>query len=186
MDKYSIILADPPWRFETWSRATGLGRSADQYYPTMTLENICELPVANLIEDNCALFLWCVWPSIFDARKVIEAWGFTYRTLAWEWVKLNPRGEGLHLGLGFYTRSNVEPCLLAVKGDMPVAIRSEQNLLIAPVRGHSQKPDEQYAKIKRLYPEGKRLELFARQKWPDWDCWGNNVSESIDLDIYGS
>lgn len=183
-EKYSIILADPPWRFETWSRATGLGRSPEQHYPTMTIDKLCALPIRQIAADNCALFLWCTWPTIFEAPKVFAAWGFTYRALAWEWVKLNPRAEGLKIGLGFYTRANVEPCLLAVKGTMPVSTGSERNIIIAPVGPHSQKPEEQYGKIKRLYPEGRRIELFARQQREGWDCWGNNLTASINLEDF--
>lgn len=176
MATYSVILADPPWRFEAWSRETGSGRSADQHYATMTIEDICKLPVAELSAENCALFMWCTWPMIFEAPKVMNAWGFTYRTLAWEWMKLNQRAEGLHMGLGYYTRSNLEPCLLAVRGSMPVSARDQREMILAPARRHSQKPDEQYDKIKRLYPDGKRIELFARQEWPGWDVWGNQLS----------
>lgn len=183
---YDIILADPPWNHETWSDK-GQGRSAERHYDTMDLDTIRALPVADLAAKNCALFLWAIWPRIFDAQRVIEAWGFTYRTLAWEWLKLNPSGIGLKMGMGHYTRANPEPCLLAVRGRMPVAVRNERNVLIAPAREHSRKPDEQYAKIGRLYPEGRRLELFARQRWPGWDAWGNEVESTIQLpdsDLY--
>lgn len=184
LDTYAVILADPPWRFQPWSRATGLGRSPEQHYPTMTIDDLCALPVRRLAASNCALFLWCTWPLIFEAPRVFESWGFSYRTLAWEWVKLNPRAEGLKIGLGFYTRANVEPCLLAVRGSMPVQTKKERNVILAPAEAHSRKPDEQYAKIERLYPEGRRIELFARRPRPGWACWGNNVAESIDLEAY--
>jgi N6-adenosine-specific RNA methylase IME4 len=178
---YEIILADPPWDFEVWNRDTGGGRSPSAHYDTMDLDAICALPVAPTVAaENCALFLWAVWPRIFDARRVIEAWGFSYKTLAWEWLKLNPSGIGLKMGMGYYTRANPEPCLLAVRGRMPVAVRNERNVLIAPAREHSRKPDEQYDKIGRLYPYAQgRLELFARQQWPGWDVWGNEVESTV-------
>jgi N6-adenosine-specific RNA methylase IME4 len=178
---YDIILADPPWDFEVWNRDTGNGRSASAHYQTMSLDDICQLPINSLTADNCALFLWAVWPRIFDARTVIEAWGFEYKTLAWEWVKLNPSGLGFHLGMGYYTRANPEPCLLAVKGRMPVAIRSERNLLISPIRQHSRKPDDQYDKIDRLYPDTRRLELFCRYPHPGWDVWGNEIESTVQI-----
>ena len=178
---YDVILADPPWSFEVWGEG-GKGRSAEQHYSVMSLDDICALSVASITNDNCALFLWTLWTHIFDARTVIEAWGFTYRTLAWEWVKLNSGGMGLHMGRGYYTRSNVEPCLLAVRGSMPVAVRDELNVIMSPVRGHSRKPDEQYHKIERLYPDTRRLELFARQRWPGWDIWGNEVECDVVLE----
>lgn len=179
--KYDVILADPPWQFECWDGPRLQRRTAESHYPTMTLEDICDLPVFKMVNDNAALFLWAVWPRIFDARLVIQAWGFEYKTLAWEWVKLNPSGIGFHMGMGHYTRANPEPCLLAVKGSMPVATKGERNLLITPVREHSQKPNEQYAKVDRLYPDTHRLELFARRKWDGWDVWGNEVESTVQV-----
>jgi N6-adenosine-specific RNA methylase IME4 len=180
----------------------------------MNLDDICALtvegvPIKALTAKNCALFIWGVWPRIFDLKPVIESWGFTYKTLAWEWVKLNRSGIGFHLGMGYYTRANPEPCLLAVKGSMPVSIRGERNLLveyeddcdpaiaglpmaglfpsglslplISPVQKHSQKPDEQYSKIDRLYPDYKnRLELFARRPFPGWKSFGNQLPQGSD------
>lgn len=180
MGDYSVILADPPWHYKVWNRDTGSGRSAESHYQTMTLDDICSLPVQELATPDCALFLWAVWPSIFDAREVIEAWGFDYRTIAWAWVKQNKSGFGLFTGMGYYTRANTEPCLLAVRGRMPVQAHDVLSVIMAPIRQHSQKPDGQYDKIDRLYPEGKRIELFARQAWPGWDTWGNQAPNSID------
>lgn len=177
--KYSVILADPPWQFKTYSDK-GKGRSADRHYSTMTLSDICALPVVDFLEDNAALFLWCIWPSIFDAKQVGESWGFTYRALAWEWIKLTQAGE-VRMGMGYYTRSNCEPCLLFVKGSMPVVDKSIKNILVAYYTQHSQKPSEQYDLIQRLYPEGNRLELFARHKQPGWDVWGNEIGPDITL-----
>jgi N6-adenosine-specific RNA methylase IME4 len=147
----------------------------------MTLEEICALPIAELTSDNAALFLWSVWPRIFDAQAVITSWGFTYRTIAWVWVKAKKSGFGFFTGMGYYTRANSEPCLLAVRGRMPVLAHDVLSLIYAPVRKHSQKPDEQYPKIERLY-EGPYLELFARKKHsPKWDVWGNEVESDITL-----
>lgn len=190
--KFDVILADVPWQFRVWNKDTGHGRTAEAHYPTMSLDQICALPVADLAAPNAALFFWGVWPSIFDAQTVIEAWGFTYKTLAFEWIKLNKRWDTKFLpmlshtgydllyklffmGMGYYTRANPEPCLLAIKGKMPVAVRNERNLLIAPIRKHSQKPQEQYEKIERLYPNGRYLELFARHAQPGWVSWGNEA-----------
>ena len=180
MGKYSIILADPPWEYETWSEK-GAGRSTCQHYDTMTLGEICKLDVGSLAANNCALFLWAVWPSIFDAQRVAEEWGFRYATRAWVWVKTKKHGFGIRMGMGNYTRANTEPCLLAVRGKMPVAVHDEMALIYSPVRAHSRKPDEQYTKIARLYPEERRLELFARRTWPGWDVWGNEVESDVRL-----
>lgn len=191
--QYDVILADPPWAYAVWDKDTGSGRSAESHYPTMSLEDICKLPVKDYAADNCVLFLWAVYPSIFDAQNVIEAWGFKYKTLAFEWVKMNTSGKGWHIGMGYYTRANPEPCLLAVRGSMPVAVHDERNLLatyddemfglpiVAKVREHSRKPAEQYGKIERLYPNMRYLEMFARRTRPGWDVFGNQVKNSIDL-----
>ena len=180
--RFDVILADPPWTFKVWNKDTGSGRSASNHYPVMTIDDICNLPVQPLMADNCALFLWATWPNILDAFRVIESWGVTYRTDAWTWVKTNKNGIGVRMGLGYYSRSCVEPCLLAVRGSMPVAAHDVLALIYSPVRKHSQKPDEQYAKIERLYPNGRYLELFARNKnRPNWSYWGNEVENDIEL-----
>ena len=176
MSEYDVILVDPPWSYYSWDAKTGpQGRTAAKHYNTMSVEEICALPVGGLAADNCALFLWAVWPDIFRAQEVIEAWGFTYRTIAWVWAKLNPTGMGFHIGLGYYTRANTEPCLLAVRGSMPPAVKDVRALLVTPVREHSRKPDDQYPRIERLYPQARKLELFARRPRPGWDSWGNEV-----------
>lgn len=203
MTKYQIIYADPAWQFKVWNRDSGQGRSAEAYYRTMPLKDICALPVSEIADKNCVLFLWAVWPSLPDAFKVIDAWGFEYKTLAWEWIKLNKRWDkflpGLFspdsqayntwlprlfaFGMGYYTRANPEPCLLAVKkkGTAKVAVRNERNLLFAPIREHSQKPIEAYDKINRLYPNAwPRLEMFARNSKPDWESAGNEIN-GLDL-----
>lgn len=206
--KYKIIYADPAWEFRVWSRDTGSGRSAEAHYRTMPLEDICRLPVQDIAAPGCVLFLWGVWPSLPDAFKVLEAWDFEYKTLAWEWVKLNklwykylpglfaPDSRAysdwlprlFSIGMGYYTRANPEPCLLAIfkngkkhAPSAPVAVRNERNLLFAPLREHSQKPLEAYEKINRLYPNAwPRLEMFARNTAPGWDFAGNHL-DGLDL-----
>lgn len=180
MNLYSVILADPPWTFSVWNAAKS-DRHASHKYNLMTIDQICSMPIASLADDNCALFLWATWPNIKDAFKVIDAWGFTYRTLAWEWIKAKKSGFGFHFGMGYYTRSNPEPCLLAVKGRMAVAVHNISALIYAPVREHSRKPDEQYDKIKALYPNQNYLELFARHRRPGWDAFGNEIEGSINI-----
>lgn len=199
MAKFDVISADPPWPFRVWSKDTGNGRSAESHYSTMDIDAICALPVGELAADNCALFIWCCWPSLPDAFKVIEAWGFEYKTLGFEWWKLNRRWYDrylpmaatpgshpildrlFHVGMGYYARANSEPCLLAVRGQMPVAVRNVRNYIIAPIQEHSRKPDEQYAKIEALYPDKRYLELFARRKRSGWHSWGNQVDCDIEM-----
>lgn len=201
--KYDVILADPPWEFQVWEPDTGHDRSAESYYSTMGVEGLCALPIKELAAPNCALFLWCVWPSIFKyVPPLLDAWGFEYRTLGFEWWKLNKRWDKAYLpmiqtvesyswlekmfafGMGYYTRANSEPCLLAVRGSMPVAVRNERNFIIAPIQEHSRKPDEQYSKIEALYPNASYLELFARRKSrPGWHYWGNEIEPDLPLNL---
>lgn len=195
---YDVILADPPWSFRVWNRDTGNGRSAESHYPTMTIDELCDLPIGDLAADNCALFLWCVWPSIFEyVPPLLKAWGFEYKTLGFEWWKLNKKWHRAFLpmmlqcgdytflerlffmGMGYYGRANSEPCLLAIRGNMPVVSRAERNFIIAPIQEHSRKPDDQYRKIEALYPEANYLELFARRKRAGWSSWGNQVECDI-------
>jgi len=176
---YDVILADPPWKFSTWS-PRGNGKGPERHYPTMTLDALRALEVNRLAADNCALFLWACWPSIFrDVPGLLESWGFEYRSCAFLWVKANRSGSGFFTGLGYYTRANTEPCLLAIKGKMPVAAHDVPQVLYSPVQGHSQKPADQYNRIERLYPGRRYLELFARRKQPGWSVWGNEVDSDL-------
>lgn len=178
--KYGVILADPPWSYQCWAKNTGpKGRTAAKHYQVMQVEDIAAMPMSDLADENCALFMWAIWPDIFRAQDIMNAWGFTYRTVAWVWAKLNPSSIGFHYGLGNYTRANTEPCLLAIKGSMPPATKDVQALIVSPVREHSRKPDEQYEKIERLYPDVPKIELFARRKREGWDVWGNEVESDI-------
>lgn len=175
---YPVILADPPWAYRKHDKELGWGRTAEANYPTMDTPDICKLVVP--AADNCALFLWGTWPKLPDALQVIEAWGFTYKTIAWVWTKLNKNSMGFFTGMGFYTRGNTEPCLLAVRGRMPVLAHDVQALIVSPVQEHSRKPDDQYRKIENLYG-GPYLEMFARRTRPGWDVWGNEVTSTVEI-----
>lgn len=182
--KYRILLADPPWAFETWSHR-GQGRGASQHYPTMKTEEICALPVNDMAAKDSVLFLWGTWPHLPDALRVIDAWGFTYKTCGFVWVKQNMSRvtlwadmDDLFLGLGYGTRGNTEFCLRAARGAPKVkeASRDVPQLIMSARRAHSRKPDEQYERIERLYA-GPYLELFARAQRPGWDAWGNETTK---------
>ena len=176
--KYQIIYADPPWAYRNMGN---IQATANAQYPTMSNEDICKLPIADIADENSILFLWATFPKLQEALDVIKAWGFEYKTVAWTWVKLQKAGMGFHFGLGYYTRANTEPCLLAVRGKMPVAVHDVQALICSPVREHSRKPDDQYGKIERLYPDATKLEMFARRQRSGWDVFGNEVENSISL-----
>lgn len=179
---YDVILADPPWHFREWIASHGRNsRSAESHYPIMSDEEIKTMEIWRYANNNCVLFLWCVWPKLAETWETMRSWGFEYKTIAWVWVKAKPSGFGFFTGMGYYTRANTEPCLLAVRGTMQVARHDIQALIYSPVREHSRKPDEQYAKIEKLYPNMRYLELFARHKRPGWDVWGNEIESDIEL-----
>ena len=173
--KYGVILSDPPWLFKTYS-PKGEGKSAQRHYQCMPTKDICSLPIGEYSADDCALFIWATWPMIFDAQKVIEAWGFKYSGLAWEWIKKNPETGKYSFGGGYGTRKNLEPCLLARRGKPQIKTRSVRDFLYSPRREHSRKPDEQYDRIESMY-DGPYLETFARQRREGWDQWGNEVGK---------
>ena len=164
-ESYPVIYADPPWEFKTRS-AKGKGRSAEAHFDVMTIPEIKALPVADLATPNACLFLWVTNPQLARALEVMAAWGFTYKTVAFCWVKRTKRGKW-HFGTGFWTHANAELCLLGVRGKPKRVSRVVRMLVEAPLRQHSQKPDEVRAGIERLVA-GPYLELFARTTAPGW------------------
>lgn len=170
---YGAILIDPPWRFRTWSE-TNQRKAASRHYRLMTIDDIIALPVATYAAPNCALFMWAINPMIPQALRVIEAWGFTYKTVALTWAKRTPGGRAWHFGLGYWNRQNTEQCFLATRGHPVRRSKSIPQLLIAPRREHSRKPDETYDRIIALV-DGPYLEIFARQRRPGWDAIGDEV-----------
>lgn len=171
--KYDIIYADPPWRYR-FKRSTRWGGMT---YPTLPVEEICKFPVQNIASKNCILFLWITYPQLPKAFKVIDAWGFTYKTVAFTWVKQNPKSDGIYSGIGSWTNGNAEICLLATKGHPKRIAKNIKQIILSHVRRHSQKPDEARERIVALMGDLPRIELFAREVGPGWDAWGNEVSE---------
>lgn len=174
---YGAILADPPWHYEVW--AEGSSRTASSKYPVMENEDICRLPVGELAAKDCILFVWATWPKLFDAQEVIEAWGFTYKTCGFDWMKAHAGQVEMfrddidaQVGMGYWTRANTEPCLLATRGKPKRLNADVRQGIIAPRREHSRKPDCVHERIERLVA-GPYLELFARQSRPGWTTWGN-------------
>ena len=178
--KYGIIYADPPWQYKVYSKK-GAGRSAESHYPTMSIEDIRALPVGELADRDCALFLWITFPMLLDALSVIKAWGFTYKTVAFAWVKQNKKANTLFWGMGYWTRANVELCILATKGRPRRKSAGVHQVVLAPVEEHSKKPNIVRDKIVTLMGDLLRIELFARQTPPGWDVWGNEVDSDITL-----
>jgi N6-adenosine-specific RNA methylase IME4 len=184
-----VICPDFPWPFLTTWSSKGTQRSADRHYEIWPLERIKAFAsdfIPRLAAPDCALFIWTIWPLIFETREVIEACGFKYSGLGFDWTKTTPnteaitiaragyKGGGLHWGEGHVTRANSEVCLLALRGN-PLRLSADvHSSVIAPVGEHSEKPDEVYRRIKRLY-RGPFLEMFARRQRPGWTCWGNEI-----------
>ena len=173
--KFDVILVDAPWSFKTWS-PKGQGRAPK--YPTMSLDDIARLPIETIAADNCVLFLWTLgWIPPEKIDNVIKMWGFTYKTLAFDWWKITadnlPRAAK-----GYYTRASSEQCVLATRGSMTVlpANRPIQAIVEQPSQ-HSKKPLEAYDKIERMYPETRKVELFAREARAGWTAVGNEINE---------
>ena len=170
-----MIYADPPWRYTQ----KGLQGAAEKHYPTMGIDEICALPVADLAAPDSVLFLWATFPQLPEALRLIKAWGFTYKSVAFVWLKKNRKSESWFYGLGFWTRGNAEVCLLGVSPGFKARdrVRSHRvhQVIEAPFEGHSKKPDETRRRIVELLGDVPRLEMFARDRAPGWDAWGNEA-----------
>ena len=169
--KYNIIYADPPWSYKD-KKCNG---NCESHYKTMNIENICNLPIKNIADKDCVLFLWITYPMLNEGLKLIEEWGFKYKTIGFQWIKQNKSGKGFFFGLGRWTRGNSECCLIAVKGKPKRISNSVSQLVFSPLQEHSKKPDIVREKIVELIGDKPRIELFARQSVEGWDCWGNEV-----------
>ena len=178
---YQLIYADPPWQFRVHSKKVG-NRSAERYYPTMSLADIAALPISKITAKNSILLMWAIDPMLDVAFDVIRAWGFIFKTVGFYWVKQNIKSPGFFAGLGYYTRANPEQCLLATRGAGLKRIdRSIPRLIVAPRGRHSEKPMEAYNRIERLFGNVSRIELFARRRRTGWDAFGNQVEGSVRL-----
>src|SRR5262249_55604031 len=177
--RFSVIYADPPWRWETWTPSGKIYSAADNHYGTSTLDQIANLPVAPLAADDCVLLLWCTWPhiAIGTPTKIIEAWGFKPSTAAFVWVKQNPSGNGLHNGQCYWTLANTEVCFIATKGSPLRLVNDVHQVVFAPVGEHSEKPEKVRHLIERLF-SGPYLELYGRKLVPGWTVWGNEIPKS--------
>jgi N6-adenosine-specific RNA methylase IME4 len=184
-DKYSVIYADPPWQFKNYSDAWHKDRAESRWvgneYRLMPLAAVKELRVESIAADDAVLFLWTTMPHLPDALEVIKAWGFTYKTCAFTWVKQNKSGNGLFTGMGFWTRSNAEVCLLATRGRPKRVSKSVRQAILSPVGRHSEKPAEVRDRIVELMGDVPRIELFARKRVPGWAAFGDEVRSDIDL-----
>ena len=175
--RWPVLLADPPWPFETFS-VVGQDRSPEMHYPTLTLDQIAGLTFgertpADVAADDATLFLWTPGHMMHKAVDVIGAWGFRPVTCAFLWIKPT-------IGLGYWVRQRAEFCLLGTRGEPQRQAEDVDGVIEAPRGRHSAKPEEAYARIERLVA-GPYLELFARgPARPGWDTWGNEAEASED------
>ncbi len=179
--KYSIIYADPPWSYR--DKAAAGNRGAAFKYPTQSKDWISALPIKSIATDSCVLFLWCTMPKLDEVFPIITDWGFTYKTVAFTWVKKNRVSDSWFWGMGSWTRANAEVCLLATKGHPKRVNAAVHSVVDSPIQAHSQKPDIVRERILQLCGDVPRIELFARQASPGWDVWGNDTSHFDDWDF---
>ena len=172
-------MADPPWHYN--DKALAGARGAECKYPVMSIEEIKNLRVnGKLVKDitdqDSFLFLWVTFPQLEKAFEVIRAWGFTYKTLGFNWVKKNKKG-GNFIGMGWYTRSNAEVCLIATKGRVKVLDHSISSIVESVPQRHSAKPTIVRDLIVKLCGRLPRIELFAREKIRGWHAWGFDITK---------
>jgi N6-adenosine-specific RNA methylase IME4 len=196
---FGAIYADPPWHFQAWAtlpkwngeyRRDGTkiyspGREPD--YSTMRESELGTLPLCEIAADNAVLFLWVCWPTMPQALRLIEAWGFSYKSCAFSWIKARTsqidmfRDDGdVDIGLGYWTRANSEVCLLATRGKPKRVNADVRQGIIEPRREHSRKPSCVYDRIERLVA-GPYVELFARTTRKGWSSWGNEVGKFAEV-----
>lgn len=190
--RYAMVCADPPWHFRArtalqmsnWTSR----RDAEKHYAVMGIDDIKALPVGQIAAKDAHLLLWTTGPCLPLAFDVIKAWGFKYSAVAFTWVKLRRTVDAhqfravrlaesdLHVGLGLTTRKNAEFCLLGRRGNARRLSKKVREIILSPVRAHSQKPDQFYGRAEE-YAAGPYIELFSRQERPGWDCFGNEVGK---------
>lgn len=168
--KYNIIYADPPWRY--WESGN---KNQSEHYKTMTIDEICDLPIKDISAEDSVLFLWVTYPILAEAFRVIEAWGFKYSTAAFVWVKKNKTADSPFFGCGAWTRANSELCLLATRGSVQRLDATISQIVESPIEEHSKKPDIVRELIERLVGKLPRVELFCRNPADGWDVWGNEA-----------
>ena len=189
--KYQIIYADPPWSYYVWSEDKKVAQGiAKRHYQTMDIKDICALPIGEMADQDCKLFLWATPPCLPEAMRVMEAWGFEYKTIAFCWVKTNKQDHNPCFGIGHWTASNCELVLAGLRkgGRLNRQDKSISQIVLSPREEHSKKPDIIRDKIVQLCGDVPRIELFARPRetlfgknTEGWDCWGNEVESDITL-----
>ncbi len=178
--RFPTLLTDPPWGFLTYGKhRTTPHRCAEDHYETMTLEQMAELPVVDIAAPNAALLMWVVDSHFPEALALGKAWGFEFKTCAFIWVKTAKDGEP-RISMGYWTRKQTEQCWLFTRGKPRRKSKGVRQIIQAPRREHSRKPDEIYARAEALL-DGPYVELFARQRYPGWSQHFGNQSGLMDV-----
>jgi N6-adenosine-specific RNA methylase IME4 len=178
MNDFNIIYCDPAWKYS--GAGTGKG-CAGKEYACMDTESIRQLPVIKIAAENSVCFMWSTFPMLPDALSVMKAWGFSYKTIAFVWLKQNKKSESDFFGMGMWTRSNAEVCLLGIRGKPKRASAAVRQVIRRPIMRHSEKPPEVRERIVTLMGDIPRVELFARVKTDGWSVWGNEVTSDLNL-----
>lgn len=171
--KYNVIYADPAWEYN--DKCASGKRGASFHYKVNNIVTIQNLPVADIADKDCALFMWVPMPMLPVCWGVLDAWGFTYKTNAFTWVKRNRIKPTWFWGMGNWTRANAELCLLATRGKPKRVSAAVHSVVEEPIGRHSEKPDEVRQRIVKLMGDVPRIELFARQHKDGWDAWGDEL-----------
>lgn len=186
MKKYQIIYADPPWKYGS---KTAINNSTgnkivplSQHYVSMDKKSLEELPIKDIIQEDCACFMWVTDSHLKEGIQLMEAWGFKYKTIAFNWIKKTSKGNNC-VNVAPWTLKSSELCLLGTKGAMTKYKKnnSVMQLVESERTKHSRKPEEVRKRILDLFGDLQRIELFARQKTEGWDVWGNEVKSDIKL-----
>ena len=182
--KFPVILADPPWQFQVWSKGNqrSNGRLPDAHYQTQSENFISGLPVADVAAKNCTLFLWVTCPTLPQGIQTLADWGFEYKTVGFTWIKTNRDGSP-RMGLGYWTRANAELCLIGTRGKPKRICKGVRQVIQSPLRRHSEKPVQVYDRIESLV-EGPYLEMFARPGLFHREGWTMIGNEVTGRDIY--
>lgn len=176
--KYNIIYADPPWEykqkqmnFQHYDNGKKYSNDVTEHYPTMSLKELKDLPISNIMADDCLLYMWATSPNLDIAIELGKSWGFEFKTVAFVWDKQRTN-------YGFYTLSQCELCLVFKKGKIPKRLVTNTKQFLSEKLGrHSEKPKEIRDRIDNMYNYLPRIELFARQHADGWDCWGNEAPD---------
>ncbi|WP_316200866.1 MULTISPECIES: MT-A70 family methyltransferase [unclassified Bradyrhizobium] len=173
---YGLVMIDPPWKFATYSDK-GRGKSAEQHYETMSIEDILALPIKDLAHpDGMYVWLWATAPMYDQARMCFEFWEVKYVTQG-VWVKMTKNGQKPTFGTGYALRNCHEPFLIGKVGKPSIHSRSIRSAILSPRREHSRKPDEAYAMADEMAGIYPKADIFSRQARPGWDAWGHETEK---------